>query len=463
MYNQIYREEILYMYKLSEISKKYSEKKMSPQEAAGLISAGDRISYGFGYTAPHAVDEALAERLKNGELDHLELVNTLTMHEPAVYRETSDNSQIQFTCGHFSGLDRKHSKNGRCWFTPIFFRESPKYWAEEEPADVLIIQTTPMDQWGNFNIGPALTDVRGYLKGAKKVIVETNDKLPFVHGIQTELNLSEVDAVVEGDNPDIPEITSRPADDKDRKIAETVVNLIESGSTLQLGIGALPNMIGQMLCESDRTDLGAHTEMLTDAYVDLYNAGKLTSSHSSIPGKIVYAFAGGTRKLYDFLDHNQKCCAAPVSYVNDVHVISSIEKMISVNGAIDLDLFGQVNAESAGFQHISGTGGQLDFVQGAYGSSGGKSFICLHSTRTKRDGTTESLIKPALPLGSIVTTPRAAVHYVVTEYGAASLKGKSTWKRAEALIQIAHPDFREELIRDAEKMGIWTNTSRLSL
>lgn len=451
------------MYKLADLPSKYEEKKMSPQQAAGLVHDGDRISYGFGYTAPYAVDEALAERLKNGDLKNIELVNTLSMHEPAVYQAAENNDQIKFTCGHFSGLDRKHSKNGRCWFTPIFFRESPKYWAEEAPADVLIIQTTPMDKWGNFNIGPALTDIRGYLKGAKKVIVETNSKIPFVHGMQTELNLCDVDAVVEGNNPDIPEITSRPADDKDRKIAETVVDLIESGSTLQLGIGALPNMIGQMLCESDRTDLGAHTEMLTDAYVDLYEAGKLTSSHSSIPGKIVYAFAGGTKRLYDFLDHNQKCCAAPVSYVNDVHVISSIDKMISVNGAIDLDLFGQVNAESAGFQHISGTGGQLDFVQGAYGSRGGKSFICLHSTRQKKDGSVESLIKPALPLGSIVTTPRAAVHYVVTEYGAAELKGKSTWKRAEALINIAHPDFRDELIKDAEKMGIWTNTSRLSL
>jgi acyl-CoA hydrolase len=451
------------MYKLADLPSKYEEKKMSPQQAAELVHDGDRISYGFGYTAPYAVDEALAERLKNGDLKNIELVNTLSMHEPAVYQASENNDQIKFTCGHFSGLDRKHSKNGRCWFTPIFFRESPKYWAEEAPADVLIIQTTPMDKWGNFNIGPALTDIRGYLKGAKKVIVETNSKIPFVHGMQTELNLCDVDAVVEGNNPDIPEITSRPADDKDRKIAETVVDLIESGSTLQLGIGALPNMIGQMLCESDRTDLGAHTEMLTDAYVDLYEAGKLTSSHSSIPGKIVYAFAGGTKRLYDFLDHNQKCCAAPVSYVNDVHVISSIDKMISVNGAIDLDLFGQVNAESAGFQHISGTGGQLDFVQGAYCSRGGKSFICLHSTRQKKDGSVESLIKPALPLGSIVTTPRAAVHYVVTEYGAAELKGKSTWKRAEALINIAHPDFRDELIKDAEKMGIWTNTSRLSL
>ncbi len=451
------------MYRLSELEAKYQEKKMTPQQAAALVKSGDRISYGFGYTAPHAVDEALAERLKNGEVDHLELVNTLSMHEPAVSLETESNDQIRFTCGHFSGLDRKRSKDGRCWFTPIFFRESPKYWEQEAPADVLIIQTTPMDKWGNFNIGPALTDVRGYLKSAKTVIVETNEKLPFVHGMQTDLNLCDVDAVVEGNNPDIPEIKSRPADEDHRKIAETVVDLIESGSTLQLGIGALPNMIGQMLCESDRTDLGAHTEMLTDAYVDLYEAGKLTSSHSSIPGKIVYAFAGGTRRLYDFLDNNMKCFAAPVSYVNNVQVISSIDKMISVNGAIDLDLFGQVNAESAGFQHISGTGGQLDFVQGAYGSNGGKSFICLHSTRKKKDGSVESLIKPALPLGSIITTPRAAVHYVVTEYGAAMLKGQSTWKRAEALINIAHPDFRDELIKDAEKMGIWTNTSKLSI
>lgn len=216
-----------------------------------------------------------------------------------------------------------------------------------------------------------------------------------------------------------------------------------------------------MLAESDISDISAHSEMFVDAYMNLYYAGKLTNNKKADKGLSVYTFAGGSKELYEFIDDNPICCSAPVDYVNSIHTISQIDNFVSINSCIGIDLYGQVCSESAGFKHISGTGGQLDFVQGAFLSKNGKSFICTHSTGKDRDGNKISKIHPTLPAGSIVTTPRSAVNYVVTEFGAVNLKGKSTWQRAENLISIAHPEFREELIKEAEKMGIWRNTSKI--
>ena len=218
-----------------------------------------------------------------------------------------------------------------------------------------------------------------------------------------------------------------------------------------------------MLASSDIRNINAHTEMFVDAYVDLFEEGKLTGNKYIDKGKALYTFAGGTQRLYDFIDDNPICCNAPVNYVNNVNIISSIDNFVSVNSCIQVDLYGQVCSESVGHQQISGTGGQLDFVMGSYQSKGGHSFICTPSTRMMPDGTVESLITPMLTSGSIVTTPRMATNYIVTEYGAVDLKGKSTWERAELLIGIAHPDFREDLIKNAEKMGIWKYTSKCSI
>ena len=223
----------------------------------------------------------------------------------------------------------------------------------------------------------------------------------------------------------------------------------------------MPNTIGAMIAQSDLKDLSVHTEMYVDGFVDIAAAGKITGRHKNLDkGRQVYAFAAGTQKLYDYVNRNPDVMAAPVDYTNDVRVIGQIDNFISINNAVDLDLFGQVNAESAGLKHISGTGGQLDFVMGAYLSKGGKSFICLSSTVTGKDGTMKSRIVPTLTNGSICTDPRSCVHYIVTEYGMVNLKGLSTWERAEALISIAHPDFREQLIADAEKMGIWRRSNK---
>lgn len=448
-----------YMYKFSELDEIYQQKRITPQEAAALVVDGDRISYGLGCSAPYDIDIALGDRIQ--DLRGIEIVAaTVLKKDPyAVYTKSTSNDQVRFASAHLSGADRKMNKDGRCWFIPMLFNELPTYWKD---IDKLIIQVHPMDKWGNFNIGPQASDLRGLIKAAKQIIVEVNTNMPRALGFETELNLCDVDYVVEGSNPPMPEIPSKPATDVDNKIADIVVGMIENGSTLQLGIGGLPSAIGKKLAESDVKDLSGHTEMLVDSYVDLYEAGKITGKKARDKGKIMYAFAGGTQRLYDFLDDNQIVFNAPVSYINNIAVVASIDKFISINSCIDVDLFGQVNAETAGFQQISGTGGQLDFAQGAYASKGGKSFICVHSTRTFKDGHVESLIVPTFGPGTVITTPRSAVHYIVTEYGAALLKGKSTWQRAEALINIAHPDFRDDLIKEAEKMGIWTKTSKIS-
>ncbi|MBQ4539064.1 MAG: butyryl-CoA:acetate CoA-transferase, partial [Oscillospiraceae bacterium] len=216
-----------------------------------------------------------------------------------------------------------------------------------------------------------------------------------------------------------------------------------------------------LIAESDLKDLGVHTEMYVDAFVEIAKAGKINGSKKTIDkGLQVYAFGAGTQKLYDYLHENPQCKAYNVGYTNDARVIAQIDNFISINNAVDIDLFGQVNAESSGIRHISGAGGQQDFVLGAYLSNGGKSFICCASTMMDKTGNLQSRIRPTLREGSVVTDTRCNVQYLVTEYGMVNLKGATTWERAERIISIAHPDFREELIREAERMKVWRRSSK---
>ena len=325
-----------------------------------------------------------------------------------------------------------------------------------------MIQVAPMDKHGFFNFGPNASHLAAVCERARTIIVEVNENMPrCLGGFENGIHISKVDHIVQGENPSIAELGAGAPSDIDKAVAKLIVEQIPNGACLQLGIGGMPNAVGSMIAESDLKDLGVHTEMYVDAFVDIAKVGKITGAKKNIDRfRQAYAFAAGTKKLYDYIDDNPELLSAPVDYTNDIRSISALDNFISINNAVDIDLFGQVGAESSGIKHISGAGGQLDFVLGAYLSKGGKSFICLSSTFKDKEGNLKSRIMPTLNTGSVVTDTRTNVHYVVTEHGMVNLKGLSTWQRAEALISIAHPDFRDQLIKDAEKMNIWRRTNK---
>ena len=311
--------------------------------------------------------------------------------------------------------------------------------------------------------GPNASHLGAVCETSKKIIVEVNENMPRCHGgSEANVHISQVSYIVEGDNPAIGELgAGGPATDVDKKVAELIVDQIPNGACLQLGIGGMPNAVGSLIAESDLKDLGVHTEMYVDAFVDIAKAGKITGAKKNIDRyRQAYGFGAGTKKMYDYLDENPELMSAPVSYTNDIKNIAALDNFISINNCVDLDLFGQISSETSGTKHISGAGGQLDFVLGAYMSNGGKSFICCSSTFTDKQGVVHSRIRPTLVEGSVVTDTRANTHYIVTEYGMVNVKGLSTWQKAEAIISVAHPDFRDELIKEAEKMHIWKRSNK---
>ena len=343
------------------------------------------------------------------------------------------------------------------------YSELPRYYRDGNCSDVVMIVCAPMDAHGYFNFGPNASHLAAACEMAKTVIVEVNENMPrCLGGFENNVHISDVDYIVEGENPPIGELgAGGPATDVDKAVAKLIVEQIPNGACLQLGIGGMPNAVGSMIAESDLKDLGVHTEMYVDAFVDIAKAGKINGSKKNIDRyRQTYGFGCGTKKMYDYLDENPELMSAPVSYTNDIRSIAALDNFISINNCVDIDLFGQISSESSGIKQISGAGGQLDFVLGAYLSNGGKSFICCSSTFTDKAGNMHSRIRPTLANGSIVTDTRANTHYVVTEYGMVNIKGMSTWQKAEALISIAHPDFRDELIAEAEKMNIWRRSNK---
>ena len=386
------------------------------------------------------------------------------MWMPEIAKADDAGDHFTWHSWHCSGIDRKIITKGMGYFSPMRYSELPRFYRENlAPVDVVMLQTTPMDAHGNFNFGLAASHLADLMSRAKCIIVEVNENMPWVYGLTgTEINIQDVTYVVEGDNPPVAQLgAGGEPTDVDRAVANLVVPQIPNGACLQLGIGGMPNTVGALIAESDLKDLGVHTEMYVDAFVDIAKAGKINGKNKSLDyGRQVYAFAAGTKKMYDYVNMNPEVMGAPVDYTNDVRVIAQLDNFISINNIVDLDLFGQVNAESAGIKQISGTGGQLDFVMGAYLSKGGKSFICLSSAMKGKDGQLKSRIVPTLTPGSICTDPRSTVQYLVTEYGMINLKGLNTWERADKIISIAHPQFREDLIKDAEKMGIWRRSNK---
>ena len=435
----------------------YASKLVSAEQAAAVVKSGDWVDYGWTTGTPVAVDKALAARLP--QLENVNFRGGILMWVPEIFKIEDPAAHMTWNSWHMSGIERKAVAQGFSFYSPIRYSELPRYYRESaNKPDVAIFQVAPMDEHGYFNFGPNASHMAALCETSKCVIVEVNENMPrCLGGMEESVHVSQVDMIVEGDNPTIAEMGgAAAATEVDQAVAKLIVEQIPNGACLQLGIGGMPNTVGAMLCESDLKDLGVHTEMYVDAYVDLALAGKVTGMCKNLDrGRQVYAFAAGTQKLYDYLDDNPACMAAPISYTNDVRTVAALDNFISINNAVDVDLYGQVNGETAGIKQISGAGGQQDFVLGAYLSKGGKSFICLSSTHKNKDGSLASRIRPTLQTGSVVTDTRVNTMYVVTEYGCVCLKGLSVWERAEKLISIAHPDFREELIREAEKQKIW--------
>ena len=442
----------------------YRQKLTTADEAVKAVKSGDWVDYGWCTDTPDVLDQALARRAD--ELTDVKVRGGVLLRRPAIFSIPDAGSHFSWNSAHMSGIERKMVNEGLAFYLPIRYSELPSYYLSGNAAvDVVMIQVAPMDQHGWFNFGPSISHLKAACEMARTVIVEVNRNMPVcLGGFGNCIHIDDVDMVVEGDNPAILPMGGGEAvtDPVDLAIAKLVVEEIPNGACLQLGIGSVPNAIGKMIAESDLKDLGVHTEMYVDAFVDMSLAGRITGLKKPFDrGRQTYAFAAGTQKLYDFLNNNPECMGVPVSYANDINRVSKIDNFISINGAVDIDLYGQVSSESSGTRHISGSGGQQDFVMGAYLSKGGKSFICCSSTvMDKKTGQLKSRIRPTLLEGSVVTATRTNLHYLVTEYGRFNAKGKTTWERAEGLIAIAHPQFREELIAAAEKMHIWRRSNK---
>ena len=430
-------------------------KHLSPVEAAGLVTSGMWLDYGFGVGQPDVFDTALGARALT--LKDVKIRHCLTMRPRAHHTTDPEGAHIFSLNWHFGGYDRRQHDAGRCTYIPLNLGEWPDIYRRFiDRVDIAVLQVCPKDAHRFYNFSASASYHQALVAKAKVVIVEVNPGLPYCLGQENGVHETEVDFIIDGDGAAPAELPVAIASDVDRAIAKLIAAEINDGDCLQIGIGGLPNAVCNGLKDAGVKDLGIHTEMMVDGLMELMKAGLATGARKQVDaGKAVYTFAIGTKDLYPFIDRNPAFEIRAVDYTNLPQNVARNDNVVAINSTGQMDLQGQAASESAGHRHFSGTGGQLGFVRAAYQSRGGRALLCMPSTYDKgKVGGRKSRVVVDLPGGTVVTVPRTDVMYVVTEFGMVCLKGKSVAERAKAMISIAHPDFREGLEREARANGI---------
>lgn len=432
---------------MSTYTAEYRQKLTTPQRAVEGIKNGSIIVHGLANAEPPALLAAIADRARAGTLKDIKIYSLLPLQHAADTVLAPDLSDcIQAYSWFLSGSNRALVKVGLNYFVPNYFHQVPRFCRDFMQIDVTITTVSPMDRAGYFTYGTANDYTSTAARYCKRLIVEVNEHMPRVFG-DSLLHISEVDAVVENHVPllEVPPVEPKP---EDEIIGRFIAEMVPDGATIQLGYGGIPNIIAYQLM--DHKNLGIHTEVFGPGMADLIEKGVVNGRKKNLnQRKHVFTTALGTRKMYEFMNDNPSIESYPVSYTNDPAVIAQNDNVVSINSVIEVDLLGQCNAEFLAGSQFSGTGGQLDFVRGAFNSRGGKSILAFHSTA--EDGTISRVV-PRFSQGTVVTTPRMDTHYLVTEHGVVNLKGKSTRDRALDIISIAHPKFRDDLLREAENM-----------
>jgi itaconate CoA-transferase len=432
---------------MSAIPERYRSKVRTAAEAVAMIPDGAFVVQGDAVGEPPALLEAVAARARAGGFTKVTMTSLLPLGASArTIFQPDVRSVIEWRSIFASGADRGMIGAGEAVAAPALFHQVPRIYREFLKIDVALIHVSRVDEHGYMSLGVAVDVARAAIDSADVVLAQVNAHMPRVHG-DSWVHVSEVDALVEHSEP----LTVLPPPDvqpEDAAMGHIIAEMIPNGATIQLGIGGVPSAVARALV--GHKDLGVHTEMFVDTFVDLIEAGVVTNRRKTLhPGKVVFAFAAGSPRMYEFLDDNPLFESHPVSYTNHPATIARNNAFISVNSTIEIDLTGQCCSESIGPMQWSGTGGQHDFARGAFESPGGKSIIAFYSTA--KEGTISRVV-PTLRPGAVVTTPRTEVHWVVSEHGGACLKGKSTAERAQALIGLAHPKFRDELRSEAKRL-----------
>ena len=428
------------------VKEMYNNKLITIPDAVAKVESNQKICAAMAGSEPQGLLSELGNRAD--ELENVNVVSCLMMGDYDFLKPEMKGTFLNETW-FYGPTDRANHSYGNVTYIPNNLHEAGEKKLENDHINIFWGTATPMDSKGFFSLSLGLTYEKMMIEEADMIILEINENLPWTLG-DTQVHISQIDYLVENDAPLIELPVIEPGEEE-KKIGEYVAEMVEDGSTLQLGIGGIPNAIAQSL--TDKKDLGVHTEMFTDGMVDLFEAGAITNQKKTLwKGKMVGTFALGTQKLYDFIDENLAVEFQQGNVTNDPCVIGQNHKMVSVNTALQVDVTGQVCSEAIGNKHYSGTGGQVDTHRGAQRSPGGKGIIALRSTAK---GGEISTIKAQLPAGSKVTLGRNDIDYIVTEYGVAHLKGKSIRERVEQMINIAHPDFRDEIREKAEELKIW--------